>query len=33
VDELAALYTADRAEIEDDVRDMLTELATKRMVV
>lgn len=33
VDELAALYTADRAEIADDVRDMLTELATKRMVV
>lgn len=33
VDELAALYTADPAEIADDVRDMLTELATKRMVV
>ena len=33
VDELAALYTADRAEIADDVRDMLTELTTKRMVV
>lgn len=33
VDELAVLYTADRAEIADDVRDMLTELAAKRMVV
>ncbi len=33
VDELAALYTADRAEIEGDVRDMLAELAMKRMVV
>lgn len=33
VDELAALYTADRSEIADDVRDMLTELTTKRMVV
>jgi pyrroloquinoline quinone biosynthesis protein D len=32
VDELAALYTADRAEIEADVMDMLSELATKRMV-
>ena len=33
VDELAVLYTADRAEIEGDVRDMLAELAMKRMVV
>jgi pyrroloquinoline quinone biosynthesis protein D len=33
VDDLAALYTADRAEIEGDVRDMLTELVDKRMVV
>jgi pyrroloquinoline quinone biosynthesis protein D len=33
VDELAALYTADRAEIEGDVRDMLAELVDKRMVV
>jgi pyrroloquinoline quinone biosynthesis protein D len=33
VDELAALYTADRVEIEGDVRDMLAELVTKRMVV
>ena len=33
VDELAALYTADRAEIEGDVRDMLAELAAKRMVI
>jgi pyrroloquinoline quinone biosynthesis protein D len=33
VDELAALYTADRTEIEGDVRDMLAGLATKRMVV
>ncbi len=32
VDELAALYAADRSEIEGDVTDMLTELATKRMV-
>jgi coenzyme PQQ biosynthesis protein PqqD len=33
IDELAALYTADRAEIEGDVKDMLAELAGKRMVV
>ena len=33
VDELAVLYTADRAEIAGDVTDMLAELATKRMVV
>ena len=33
VDELAALFTADRAEIEGDVRDMLAELVTKRMLV
>jgi pyrroloquinoline quinone biosynthesis protein D len=32
VDELAALYTADRAEIEGDVNDILLELATKRML-
>ena len=32
VDELAALYTADRTEIAADVNDMLTELATKRML-
>ncbi len=32
VDELAALYTADRKEIAADVNDMLTELATKRML-
>jgi pyrroloquinoline quinone biosynthesis protein D len=32
VDELAALYTADRAEIEGDVNDMLVELVTKRML-
>lgn len=33
VDELAALYTADRADIEGDVRNMLAELVDKRMVV
>ncbi len=33
VDELAALYTADRSEIEGDVKDMLAELVGKRMVV
>jgi pyrroloquinoline quinone biosynthesis protein D len=33
VDELAVLYTADRSEIEGDVRDMLAELVGKRMVV
>ncbi len=32
IDELAALYTADRAEIAADVNDMLVELATKRML-
>ena len=32
VDELAALYTADRTEIEGDVTEMLSELAVKRMV-
>lgn len=33
VDELAVLYTAERAEIEGDVTDMLAELAAKRMLV
>jgi pyrroloquinoline quinone biosynthesis protein D len=33
VDELATLYTADRAEIEGDVKEMLAELVSKRMVV
>ncbi len=32
VDELAALYTADRAEIAGDVTDMLAELVVKRML-
>jgi pyrroloquinoline quinone biosynthesis protein D len=32
VDELAALYTADRAEIAGDVADMLVELVAKRML-
>lgn len=32
IDELATLYAADRAEIEGDVTDMLSELATKRML-
>jgi pyrroloquinoline quinone biosynthesis protein D len=32
VDELAVLYTADRAEIATDVADMLAELVTKRML-
>jgi pyrroloquinoline quinone biosynthesis protein D len=32
IDELAALYTADRAEIEGDVTDMLSELMMKRML-
>jgi coenzyme PQQ biosynthesis protein PqqD len=32
VDELAANYTADRAEIDGDVRAMLAELAIKRMI-
>ncbi len=33
VDELAALYAADRAEIAGDVNDMLAELVVKRMLV
>ena len=33
VDELAVLYTAERAEIEGDVTGMLVELAAKRMLV
>jgi len=33
IDELAALYTADRSEIAGDVTDMLGELVTKRMLV
>ncbi|HET6196090.1 MAG TPA: pyrroloquinoline quinone biosynthesis peptide chaperone PqqD [Acetobacteraceae bacterium] len=33
IDELAALYTADRTEIAGDVTDMLAELVTRRMVV
>jgi pyrroloquinoline quinone biosynthesis protein D len=32
VDELAALYTADRTVIKDDVCDLLAELAAKRML-
>jgi pyrroloquinoline quinone biosynthesis protein D len=32
VDELVALYTADRAVIAGDVTDMLAELVTKRML-
>jgi pyrroloquinoline quinone biosynthesis protein D len=32
VDELAALYSADRAEIAGDVNDMLAELVAKRML-
>jgi hypothetical protein len=32
IDELAVLYTADRAEIAGDVNDMLAELAMKRML-
>ena len=32
VDELAALYTAERAEIAGDVSDMLAELVVKRML-
>jgi pyrroloquinoline quinone biosynthesis protein D len=32
VDELAALYTADRTEIFGDVAEMLAELAAKRML-
>jgi pyrroloquinoline quinone biosynthesis protein D len=33
IDELAALYTAERGEIAGDVNDMLAELAAKRMLV
>jgi pyrroloquinoline quinone biosynthesis protein D len=33
IDELAVVYTADRAEISGDVRDMLAELVAKRMLV
>ncbi len=33
VDELAALYAAERAEIAGDVSDMLAELVEKRMLV
>ena len=32
VDELAAIYTADRGMIEGDVTDILVELMTKRML-
>jgi coenzyme PQQ biosynthesis protein PqqD len=32
IDELAAVYTADRAEIAGDVTDMLAELVAKRML-
>jgi pyrroloquinoline quinone biosynthesis protein D len=32
IDELAALYTAERAEIAGDVTDMLAELVMKRML-
>ena len=33
IDELAALFTADRAVIEGDVTEMLSELAAKRLLV
>jgi pyrroloquinoline quinone biosynthesis protein D len=33
IDELAALYAADRGEIAGDVTEMLGELVTKRMLV
>jgi pyrroloquinoline quinone biosynthesis protein D len=33
IDELAALFTADRNEIAGDVTDMLADLVTRRMVV
>jgi pyrroloquinoline quinone biosynthesis protein D len=33
IDELAVVYTADRAEIASDVTDMLTELVSKRMLI
>ena len=32
IDELAALYTADRAEIEGDVKEMLADLVAKRIL-
>jgi pyrroloquinoline quinone biosynthesis protein D len=32
IDELAALYAADRTEIEGDVREMLADLMAKRML-
>ena len=32
IDELAAVYTADRAEIAGDVTDMLAELVAKRLL-
>ncbi|MEJ0015168.1 MAG: pyrroloquinoline quinone biosynthesis peptide chaperone PqqD [Acetobacteraceae bacterium] len=32
IDELAALYTAERAEIAGDVTDMLADLAARRMI-
>ena len=32
IDELASIYTADRAEIAPDVRDMLTDAADKGLV-
>jgi pyrroloquinoline quinone biosynthesis protein D len=33
IDELAVVYTADRAEIAGDVADMLAELVAKRMLI
>jgi pyrroloquinoline quinone biosynthesis protein D len=33
VDELAALYNADRTTIEGDVREMLADLASKRLLL
>jgi pyrroloquinoline quinone biosynthesis protein D len=33
VDELAAVYAADRTEIEHDVREMLADLASKRLLI
>ena len=33
VDELTALYTAERAEVADDVTEMLGELASKRLLI
>lgn len=32
IDELAGIYNADRTTIADDVKDMLVELTTKRML-